>query len=231
VNQFIVAIGLALLAVLLWRRWVQRRQVEQIEGYPFRQFLDQRLVNRYPRLLPEQREAVFAALRDYFLLCHRAGRRELSMPSRAAGDLWQEFTLQGPRYEKFCRAAFGRRLRHMPSEVMGSPKQADLGLRHTWRLACALEDIDPQSTSRQPRLFALDASLGLVFAPADPGSQASRGNYGNAGEVQRGRESSYDGYPASEQTGWSSSSFASSSAGDSSGGDCSSSDSGDCSVD
>lgn len=229
-NQFIVAIGLALLAVLLWRRWVQRRQVEQIEGYPFRQFLDQRLVNRYPRLLPEQRDAVFAALRDYFLLCHRAGRRELSMPSRAAGDLWQEFTQQGQRYEKFCRAAFGRRLRHMPSEVMHSPKEADLGLRHTWRLACALENIDPQSSTRQPRLFALDASLGLVFEPDEPGSHAYRGNVGNAGEVQRGWESSHD-YSAGNQTGWSSASFDSSSDSGSFGGDCSSGDSGGCSVD
>ena len=76
-NGIIVAIGLALLAGVLWRRWVERRQVEQIRSYPFRQFLDQRLVNRYPRLLPEQRDAVFAALHDYFLLCHRAGRREL----------------------------------------------------------------------------------------------------------------------------------------------------------
>lgn len=229
-NQFIVAIGLALLAVVLWRRWAQRRQIEQIGSFPFRQFLDQRLVNRYPRLLPEQREAVFAALRDYFLLCHRAGRRELSMPSRAAGDAWQEFTLLGQRYEKFCRAAFGRRLRHMPSEVMRSLQDTDAGLRHTWRLACAHENIDAQSTTRVPRLFALDASLGLVVEPADPGSHAYRGNVGNAAEVQRGWESSHD-YSAGDQTGWSSTSFDSSSDSSSFGNDCSSGDSGGCSVD
>ncbi|MFZ2266108.1 MAG: hypothetical protein WAV95_00880 [Azonexus sp.] len=236
-SDFIFIGGLVVLGFVLWQNWARRRQIAHIRSFPYRRFLEQRLLNRYPLLMPEQRDEVFAALRDYFLLCHRGGRRELSMPSRVAGDLWQEFVLLGPRYEKFCSAAFGRRLRHMPSEVMLSPKQADLGLRRTWRLACAHEDINPQAASRQPRLFALDARLGLVAAPSDPAHYARRGIYGSSGDSPDSYQR-IDGYRPSEQEIWAGSrgfgsgyGSADSSSASCDSSDSSSSDSGSCSAD
>lgn len=160
--KFAVAAAIGLLAFVLWRNWVRRRQAAYIEAFPYRQFLDRRLAGRRPELTPEQREEVFAALLDYFVICRRAGRQMVSMPSQAVDDAWHEFILFTRRYDSFCRAAFGRFLHHTPAEAMRSPTQASEGLRRAWRLACAHENINPQKPERLPRLFAIDARLGLA---------------------------------------------------------------------
>ena len=45
---------------------------------------------------------------------------------------------------------------------MSTPTQASDGLKRAWRLACAREKIDPKAPDRLPRLFALDAALGIA---------------------------------------------------------------------
>ncbi|MCB4360464.1 glycine-rich domain-containing protein [Quatrionicoccus australiensis] len=160
--KFVIIAGLALLAGLLWRNWARQRQAGYIAAYPYARFLDRRLAARRPELTAEQRAEVFAALSDYFVLCRRAGRRMVAMPSQAADDAWHEFILFTRHYDKFCRTAFGRFLHHTPAEAMQSPTQASEGLRRAWRLACAHEQIDPKKPQRLPRLFALDAKLGLA---------------------------------------------------------------------
>ena len=160
--KLVVIAGLALLAGLLWRNWARQRRAGHIAAYPYARFLDRRLAARRPELSAAQRAEVFAALRDYFTLCNQAGRRMLAMPSQAADDAWHEFILFTRHYDKFCRAAFGRFLHHTPAEAMSSPTQASAGLRRAWRLACAHEQIDPKKPQRLPRLFALDAKLGIA---------------------------------------------------------------------
>jgi len=161
-GKLIVFSLLALLVALLWRRWGRQRQAAYIERYPYQRFLDKRLAARRPELSPEQRTEVLAGLHDYFQLCRRARRRMVAMPSQAVDDAWHEFILFTRQYDKFCRHAFGRFLHHTPAEAMSSPTQASDGIRRAWRLACAQEKIDPKKPERLPRLFALDASLGIA---------------------------------------------------------------------
>ena len=159
----LVIIGvLALLAVVFWRNWSRQRRASYLDRFPLQRMLDQRLAARRPELNAEQRTQVFVALNDYFHLCRKAGRRMVSMPSQAADDAWHEFILFTRHYDKFCGHAFGRFLHHTPAEAMRSPTQASDGLKRAWRLACAHEQIDPKTPERLPRLFALDAALGIA---------------------------------------------------------------------
>ena len=157
--KFVVPLALALVLWLFWRQWAGRRRAAFIDSYPFGETLDQRLAARRPELTREQRNEVFAGLRDYFHLCRSAGRRMVAMPSQAVDDAWHEFILFTRHYERFCRNAFGRFLHHTPAEAMPSPTAASEGIKRAWRLACARERIDPKKPERLPRLFALDAAL------------------------------------------------------------------------
>lgn len=152
----------AILLLVIWRRWQQRHREEAIDAFPYAGFLDQRLATRRPELSAAQRTEVLAGLQDYFHICRTAGRRMVSMPSQAVDDAWHEFILFTRHYQKFCRLAFGRFLHHTPAEAMRSPTDASDGIKLAWRLACAREGIDPQKPDRLPRLFAIDARIGLA---------------------------------------------------------------------
>lgn len=160
--KIIVIAILLLIAAVLWRNWSRQRRDIYIAAFPYRRMLDQRLAARRPELSEAQRGEVFAALLDYFAICNKAGRRMVAMPSQAADDAWHEFILFTRQYDKYCRRAFGRFLHHTPAEAMSSPTQASQGLRRAWRLACQREGIDPRKPERLPRLFALDARLGIA---------------------------------------------------------------------
>lgn len=160
--KLLVAGLIILLIVAFWRRWLKKGRAGYIDTYPYQGILDKRLAARRPELSAEQRVETLLALTDYFHLCRRAGRRMVSMPSQAADDAWHEFILFTRYYDKFCRAAFGRFLHHTPAEAMRSPTQASDGLKRAWRLACFHEGIDPKKPDRLPRLFALDAKLGIA---------------------------------------------------------------------
>lgn len=161
-GKLILIAILLLISVLLWKNWSRQRRGAYIGNYPYQRFLDQRLAARRPELSAEQRAAVFVALNDYFQLCRQAGRRMVAMPSQAADDAWHEFILFTRQYDKFCRHAFGRFLHHTPAEAMRTPTQASDGIKRAWRLACAHEKINPKKPERLPRLFALDAALGIA---------------------------------------------------------------------
>jgi len=162
VLKLIVVATLVLAAVLLWRKWQRSGRSIYIDNYPYQQQLDRRLATRRPELSAEQRAEVLACLLDYFQICRRAGRRMVAMPSQAVDDAWHEFILFTRWYDKFCQRAFGRFLHHTPAEAMRTPTTASDGLKRAWRLACANEGIDPKHPARLPRLFALDASLGIA---------------------------------------------------------------------
>ncbi len=161
-GKLLIAGLLALAALFFWRHWSRRQRAGFLDRFPLQSLLDRRLAVRRPELSAAQREEVFAALNDYFHLCRQAGRRLVAMPSQAADDAWHEFILFTRQYDRFCTRAFGRFLHHTPAEAMASPTQAGEGLKRAWRLACARERIDPKSPQRLPRLFALDAALGIA---------------------------------------------------------------------
>lgn len=147
---------------LAWRNWQRAGRANFIAAFPLRERLDRRLAVCRPELDEAQRDEVFEGLRDYFLICNLAGRRMVAMPSQAVDDAWHEFILFTRQYDSFCSRAFGRFLHHTPAEAMRTPTQASDGLKRAWRLACAHEKIDPKAPERLPRLFALDAALGIA---------------------------------------------------------------------
>jgi len=160
--QLLLLLAVAILAFLLWRNLARQRRLRYLNRFPYQRLLDARLAARRPELSAEQRREVLAGLHDYFLFCLQARRRMVAMPSQAVDDAWHEFILFTRQYDKFCAHAFGRFLHHTPAEAMASPTQAGDSLRRAWRLACAHEGIDPKAPDRLPRLFALDAALGIA---------------------------------------------------------------------
>jgi hypothetical protein len=151
--------GLALLAAGANRK---RRAREQfIDDYAFPPGIRQRVRKRYPHLTDDQLDLVFQALRDYFHLCRKAGRRLLAMPSQVVDVAWHEFILFTRNYQAFCRRALGRFLHHTPTEAMPDRTVASDGIRRTWRLACLRDGIDPRSAAAVPLLFAIDRRLGI----------------------------------------------------------------------
>ncbi|KAA3655624.1 MAG: hypothetical protein DWQ11_00105 [Proteobacteria bacterium] len=152
----------AVLGAVIWRKHMAQARDQFLAQYDFSRLLDKRLAARRPELDASQRRAVFDGLRDWFQINHAAGRRKLAMPSQAVDDAWHEFILFTRNYQAFCRHGLGRFLHHVPAEAMSSPTQAQTGLKRSWRLACGHEGIDPKAPTHLPRLFAIDAALGLA---------------------------------------------------------------------
>jgi len=162
-----VVIGAVGIGILLGpgRKAWQKRQLSQREAYirsAGLQSLDGALIKALPDLAPDQRQQIVEGLRDYFLICLRAGRRFVSMPSKAVDEAWHAMILNTRLYQPFCRKAFGRYLHHVPAEAMPTPTTASGGIRTAWRLACELEGINWRAPERMPRLFALDRELGIA---------------------------------------------------------------------
>lgn len=161
-SEIAFAFAVATLGWLGWRHWRKSHRGAFIDTYPYARLLDRRLATRHPGLSDAQRAEVFAGLVDYFHICRQAGRRMVAMPSQAVDDAWHEFILFTRLYDRFCQRAFACFLHHTPTEAMASPTLATAGIRLAWHLACAREKIDPKAPERLPRLFALDARLGIA---------------------------------------------------------------------
>jgi hypothetical protein len=132
-----------------------------IDDYVFPAGIRQRVRKRYPHLTEAQLDLVFDALREYFHLCRKAGRRMLAMPSQVVDVAWHEFILFTRNYRQFCLRAFGRFLHHTPTEAMNSPTLASDGIKRTWRLACTRAAMKPDNTPVLPLLFAIDGRLAI----------------------------------------------------------------------
>jgi hypothetical protein len=137
------------------------RQLKYIGQYQFHKGVRLKLSQKHPQLSEQQLDRVFQGLRDYFLICHRAKNRMVSMPSQVVDDAWHEFILSTRLYEKFCAKALGRFLHHTPAEAMSTPTLAKTGIKRCWRLACALEQINPKHPARLPLIFAIDGLLNI----------------------------------------------------------------------
>ena len=144
-----------------WRQWTLQRRLDLIRSLPFPQSVRMKFRDVRPNLDAAQEQRVFDGLRDYFILCAQARGRFVAMPSQVADDAWHAFILHTRYYQDFCSKAFGRFLHHTPAEAMSTPTQATEGIQRAWRLACALEKINPKQPERLPRLFALDGVLAI----------------------------------------------------------------------
>lgn len=133
-----------------------------VASYRFPPGLDKRLRLTFPDRSDADRREIIEGLRDWFCIAQDAGRRSLSMPSKAVDEAWHTFILDTRAYREFCRSALGRYYDHVPAEAMNSPRQAQDGIKRAWRLACGLEKIDPKSPDKLPRLFALDSRLAIA---------------------------------------------------------------------
>ncbi len=154
---FAIAGALVAAGVLQFRR--RQRRASFIDGYSFPRGVHERVKKRYPHLSEADLDLVFSALRDYFHLCRKAGRRMLAMPSQVVDVAWHEFILFTRNYEAFCAKALGRFLHHTPTEAMPSRTMASDGIKRTWRLACRRAGVDPLAATAVPLLFAIDGQL------------------------------------------------------------------------
>jgi hypothetical protein len=162
-----IAIGASLLGIGGFAAYsgLQLRSARR-ESY-IRQFvlphgLYKKLHEKRPEIDPKHHSLVARALRQFFL-CHlKSGRRFVSMPSQVTDDLWHEFILYTRNYQLFCDKAFGGYMHHTPAVALGRGESDDVGLKRTWRYACLEENINPQSPSRLPLLFAIDQKLGIA---------------------------------------------------------------------
>lgn len=159
-------IGISLFAAIVTLALVQhryRRERESfIDDYTFPPGIRHKVHKRYPHLTEAQLDLVFDALREYFHLCRKAGKRMLSMPSQVVDVAWHEFILFTRHYQVFCQRALGRFVHHAPTEAMATPTLASDGIKRTWRLACLRDGIDPRVATAVPLLFAIDGRLGIA---------------------------------------------------------------------
>ncbi|MGR8934886.1 MAG: glycine-rich domain-containing protein [Gammaproteobacteria bacterium] len=157
---FIILLVLLTVSIVLVRAR-QATQLKFIRNYPFHPGIKQKLRRKHPTLSDADIDLVFQGLRDYFLICRKAKRKMVSMPSQAVDDAWHEFILFTLIYERFCSKSLGRFLHHTPAEAMRTPTAAQEGIKRAWRLACVYEGIDRKAPTRLPLIFAIDAMLNI----------------------------------------------------------------------
>ncbi|MCE1184034.1 hypothetical protein [Zoogloea sp.] len=153
--------GTALVGLVWNARTLRRRREDCVRRHLFDKALLDKLGETYPALGLDERVLVSRALRDFFLIHIRAGKRLIVMPSRAVDVLWHEFILDTKPYHRFCKRAFGGYFHHVPPARMQGADWSRKALRRTWDLACALEKLNPNQAARLPLLFGLDERLGI----------------------------------------------------------------------
>lgn len=163
--QFFVLVVICAVAWLFWRRWKRKQLREErhrrIDSYPYPDAIQKKLKEHYPHLSDTQIHTVMMGLREYFHLCHSAGKQMVAMPSQVVDVAWHEFILFTRDYEQFCKQAFGRFLHHTPAEAMTTPTLAQDGIKRAWQISCWRGCIKPDAPHRLPILFAMDAELNI----------------------------------------------------------------------
>lgn len=158
---FIVGMVLLISVAVFYLGTKDHRRTAYIITYKFPRYIQEKLGQKHPHLNPTQLSVVQKGMRQYFLMCLKANRRMVAMPSQIVDDFWHEFILNTKVYRDFCNGAFGRYLDHVPAEAMRDKTHAQDGIKRAWRLACALESINPQSPTRLPLIFVLDSLLSI----------------------------------------------------------------------
>lgn len=135
---------------------------QRIEQFAYPPSLADKIIAKYPHLTAAQADYVITALKEYFQVCHKAGKRNVSMPSQVVDVAWHEFILFTRHYHYFCDKALGRFLHHTPAEAMKSQTMAEAGIKTAWDISCQREKINPKQPSRLPILFAIDSDLEIT---------------------------------------------------------------------
>lgn len=174
------------------------RRTQHIAQFALPSGIFDSLRKHYPDLTEQNYLQVVQGLRQFFRAYLDSDFQYISMPSKVVDDLWHEFILYTVDYEAFCGKAFGRFFHHMPAAALRSPtnmkkyqwwqydaasakpngpedlaeaatKQSNEGLRRCWWHACNAEAISPETPTRLPLLFELDAKLkirgGFLYVP------------------------------------------------------------------
>jgi len=144
-----------------YRKSLQAKRKKFIDNYQFPQKITQKICETYPHLNEQQANEVIGHLREYFHICHIAGKKMVAMPSQVVDVAWHEHILFTQEYANFCRKALGRFLHHTPAEAMRSPTRAQKGIKRAWKIACRREKISTTKPSSLPSLFALDSQLDI----------------------------------------------------------------------
>ena len=137
-----------------------KSRIAYIDKYEFSFSVKEKFKQRYPKLDDKAVEAVFIALKDFFIFC--TDGKWHSMPSKVVDDAWHEFILHTREYHHFCEGAFGKFLHHSPAETfktLQSTRKKKNGLKTVWTAACFHENISRQLPEKLPRLFAIDKLL------------------------------------------------------------------------
>lgn len=167
ISLIIILLILSGLTIIYLKR-MRSLQLAYIKGYIFHNSIKKKISDKYPHLSDEETHLVFKALRDYFWMCNKAKRRMVAMPSQVVDDAWHEFILFTRNYKIFCSKAIGRFLHHTPTEAMQSRTFASDGIKRAWRLACAKENINPNTPFKLPLIFEIDSKLkienGFVYS-------------------------------------------------------------------
>lgn len=169
VGNVIVAVIVLVIAGRLYGKWLTLRRADYIRTFRWPRGLLQRLEKHHPVFERKDSALVSRGLRQFFLAYLMSGKRNVSMPSQVADDLWHEFILYTREYDAFCRRAFGGFLHHTPAVVLSEHRKGNEGLRRVWWYCCKYDNIDPVKPTRLPLLFALDSKLnipnGFVYQP------------------------------------------------------------------
>jgi hypothetical protein len=212
------AIGLALGIGISHRRTRLLERERRIRAHVFPRSVLDKVLEAHPHLKLRDLFLVARALRAFFLVHLRAGAQRVEMPSRVVDVLWHAFILDTRAYDAFCRQAFGHFLHHIPASPgrednagTSTRPEPSAAMRLTWDLACREENIDPESATRLPLLFAIDAKLAIPgglhhriedFNPvrdrndgggADAGGPASASSKGSGKDADGGSDGGGDG--------------------------------------
>jgi hypothetical protein len=133
-----------------------------ITNYIFPETLDKKIKETYPHLSHEDLECVEKGLRQYFIICHKAGGKMVAMPSRVVDVAWHEFILHTRAYHHFCNAGFGQYLHHSPFSKTTSTEEITDGHKRAWHYSCIIEDINLKRPSQLPLLFGIDFQLKIT---------------------------------------------------------------------
>lgn len=144
-----------------YKQGLMTKQEHFIADYLFPNKVTEMILKEYPHLTDEDTALVIKGLKEYFIICHRAKKKMVSMPSQVVDVAWHEFILFTKEYHAFCKKSLGRFLHHTPAEAMKSQTIAQDGIKLAWKLACQREGIRPSSPNRLPLLFALDSMLNI----------------------------------------------------------------------
>lgn len=184
---WIPSLFISVMTATLAHAWVQSARRRFIREAPLPRYLQRKLLQTYPHLLPRDAELIERGLRQFFLACAQSQRQFVAMPSQAVDTLWHEFILHTQAYRHWCQLALGHFLHHTPAEALGTRARHNDGLRRAWFWTCKEESIDPKAPTRLPLLFALDAKFAIpggfhylpdcrLTGPVAPGTDGSGGS-------------------------------------------------------